>query len=177
MVQNHMLQLLSLIAMEPPATFDAEAVRDEKVKVLRAIRPIDVARVAEMAVRGQYVRGTARGKRVPAYADEPRVAEDTTTETYVARLEVDNWRWAGCPSPRTGKALRSRSPRSRSNAGPLLLFEHARIPATSRGRDRAQSPDAHPAREDLAPCGIEATGPASAWSRRASASRTGRPSA
>ncbi len=61
MVQNHMLQLLSLIAMEPPATFEAEAVRDEKVKVLRAIRPIDAARVAELTVRGQYVRGTARG--------------------------------------------------------------------------------------------------------------------
>src|SRR5512146_131858 len=84
MVQNHMLQLLSLIAMEPPATFDAEAVRDEKVKVLRAIRPIPASRVPELTIRAQYVRGTVRGKRIPAYADEPQVAEDTATETYVA---------------------------------------------------------------------------------------------
>jgi glucose-6-phosphate 1-dehydrogenase len=133
MVQNHMLQLLSLIAMEPPATFAAEAVRDEKVKVLRAIRPVDPGR----AIRGQYVRGNLRGKRVAAYADESRVAEDTTTETFVALgLEVDNWRWAGVPFYlRTGKAL----PRQVTEVTiqyrrpPLLLFEHGEHPGHRPG--------------------------------------------
>jgi glucose-6-phosphate 1-dehydrogenase len=119
--------------MEPPATFAAEAVRDEKVKVLRAIRPVDPAR----AVRGQYVRGALRGKRVPAYADEERVAEDTATETFVALgLEVDNWRWAGVPFYlRTGKAL----PRQVTEVTiqyrrpPLLLFEHAPHPGHTAG--------------------------------------------
>jgi glucose-6-phosphate 1-dehydrogenase len=137
MVQNHMLQLLSLVAMEPPATFDAEAVRDEKVKVLRAIRPMDAARVAEATVRGQYVRGTLRGKRVSAYADEPRVAEDTTTETYAAlRLEVDNWRWAGVPFYlRTGKALPKQVTEVtiQYRRPPLRLFEHAPHPGHQPG--------------------------------------------
>ena len=137
MVQNHMLQLLSLVAMEPPATFDAEAVRDEKVKVLRAIRPMDAARVAELTVRAQYVRGTARGKRVSAYADEPRVAEDTTTETYVAaRLEIDNWRWAGVPFYlRTGKAMPKQVTEVtiQYRQPPLLLFEHAPHPGHKPG--------------------------------------------
>lgn len=137
MVQNHMLQLLSLIAMEPPATFDAEAVRDEKVKVLRAIRPIDAARAADLAVRGQYVRGTARGKRVSAYADEPRVAEETTTETFAAlRMEIDNWRWAGVPFYlRTGKALARQVTEVtiQYRQPPLLLFEHAPHPGHKPG--------------------------------------------
>ncbi len=132
MVQNHMLQLLSLVAMEPPATFEAEAVRDEKVKVLRAIRPPDAARVGQITVRGQYVRGTLRDKRVPAYADEPRVAEDTTTETYAAlRMEVDNWRWAGVPFYlRTGKALPKQVTEVtiQYRKPPLLLFQHAAHP-------------------------------------------------
>jgi len=133
MLQNHMLQLLSLVAMEPPATFDAEAVRDEKVKVLRAIRPLDPAR----ALRGQYVRGTLRGTRVPAYADEPRVADDTTTETYVAAaLEVDNWRWAGVPFYlRTGKALPTQVTEVtiQYKRPPLLLFQHAPHPGHRPG--------------------------------------------
>jgi len=133
MVQNHMLQLLSLVAMEPPATFAAEAVRDEKVKVLRAIRPIADA----AAVRGQYVRGTARGKRVPAYSDEPRVAEGTTTETYAAlRLEIDNWRWAGVPFYlRTGKALAKQVTEVtiQYRRPPLLLFQHASHPGHTPG--------------------------------------------
>jgi glucose-6-phosphate 1-dehydrogenase len=133
MLQNHLLQLLSLVAMEPPATFGAEAVRDEKVKVLRAIRPIDPAR----AVRGQYVRGTLRGKRVPAYADEERVAEDSTTETYVALgLEIDNWRWAGVPFfLRTGKALPTQVTEVtiQYRRPPLLLFQHAPHPGHQPG--------------------------------------------
>jgi glucose-6-phosphate 1-dehydrogenase len=133
MVQNHMLQLLSLIAMEPPATFDAEAVRDEKVKVLRAIRPVG----EPAAIRGQYVRGVARGKRLPAYADEARVAEDTATETYAAlRLEIDNWRWAGVPFYlRTGKALARQVTEVtiQYRRPPLLLFQHGPHPGHTPG--------------------------------------------
>ena len=137
MVQNHMLQLLALIAMEPPSTFEAEAVRDEKVKVFRAIRPVPVDRLPEVAVRGQYVSGTVRGRRVPAYADEPNVAEETATETYVAlRLEVDNWRWAGVPFfLRTGKALPKQATEATTQyrRPPLLLFEHAPHPGHQPG--------------------------------------------
>ncbi len=137
MVQNHMMQLLSLVAMEPPATFEAEAVRDEKVKVLRAVRPIAEAQVAERTVRGQYVSGSLRGKRVPAYADEARVAEETATETYVAlRLEIDNWRWAGVPFYlRTGKALSKQVTEVtiQYREPPLLLFQHAEHPGHRPG--------------------------------------------
>lgn len=133
MVQNHMLQLLSLVAMEPPATFAAEAVRDEKVKVLRAIRPI----AAAATVRGQYVRGIARGARLPAYADEPQVAEGSATETYAAlRLEIDNWRWAGVPFYlRTGKALTRQATEVtiQYRRPPLLLFQHAPHPGHHPG--------------------------------------------
>ncbi|MBI4636711.1 MAG: glucose-6-phosphate dehydrogenase [Candidatus Rokubacteria bacterium] len=110
MLQNHMLQLLCLIAMESPVTFDAAPVRDEKNKVLAAIRPIDPAKLDEAAVRGQYGPGFAEGKRVPGYREEKGVAPDSRTETYVAlRLLVDNWRWAGVPFYlRTGKRLAKR---------------------------------------------------------------------
>ena len=132
MVQNHMLQLLSLAAMEPPAAFEAEAVRDEKVKVLRAIRPVPASRSAEFTIRAQYVRGTTRGKRIPAYADEPRVAEDSATETYAAlRLTIDNWRWAGVPFYlRTGKALPKQVTEItiQYRQPPLLMFRHADHP-------------------------------------------------
>ncbi len=137
MVQNHMMQLLSLVAMEPPATFGAEAVRDEKVKVLRAIRPIPAADVARAAIRGQYVRGTLRGKRVQAYADEDRVADGTTTETYVGlRLEIENWRWAGVPFYlRTGKGLPKQVTEVtiQYRQPPLLLFQHAEHPGHKPG--------------------------------------------
>jgi glucose-6-phosphate 1-dehydrogenase len=107
MVQNHLLQVLCLIAMEPPVTFDAAPVHDEKNKVLRAIRPIDPKRVDEVAVRGQYGPGHVNGRPVPGYRQEKGVAPDSSTETYVAlRLLVDNWRWAGVPFYlRTGKRL------------------------------------------------------------------------
>jgi glucose-6-phosphate 1-dehydrogenase len=107
MIQNHMLQLLCLIAMEPPVTFDAEPVRDEKNKVMRAIRPIDPGRVGEIAVRARYGAGFSDGKPVVGYRQEKGVAPDSMTETYVAlQVLVDNWRWAGVPFfLRTGKRL------------------------------------------------------------------------
>ncbi|GAC1486194.1 MAG: glucose-6-phosphate dehydrogenase [Solirubrobacteraceae bacterium] len=105
LVQNHMLQLLTLLCMEPPTSFSADDVRGEKVKVLHAIhapRDIDA-----MAVRAQYASGVAAGEQVPGYLEEDGVPEDSRTETYAAlRLEVDNWRWAGVPFYlRTGKRL------------------------------------------------------------------------
>src|SRR5438093_4745206 len=110
MMQNHLLQLLCLIAMEPPVTFDAGPVRDEKNKVMHAIRPIEPARVSQSALRGQYGPGFAEGKPVPGYRQEKGVAPDSKTETYAAlRLLVDNWRWAGVPFYlRTGKRLAKR---------------------------------------------------------------------
>ena len=106
-VQNHLLQLLAITAMEPPADFEADAVRNEKVKVVRAIAPPDPAYV----VRGQYGPGEIDGKKVPGYREEPGVAAESSTDTYVAlKVFVDNWRWAGTPFYlRTGKHLSSRS--------------------------------------------------------------------
>jgi glucose-6-phosphate 1-dehydrogenase len=110
MVQNHLLQLLCLIAMEPPVTFDAGPVRDEKNKALQAVRPIDPAKVDEVALRAQYAAGHVGGKQVPGYRQEKGVKPDSTTETYAAlRLTLDNWRWAGVPFYlRTGKRLGKR---------------------------------------------------------------------
>jgi glucose-6-phosphate 1-dehydrogenase len=107
LVQNHMLQLLTLLCMEPPVSFSADAVRSEKVKVLQAIVPPAAADVDGMAVRGQYAAGSAGGEDVAGYLDEHEVPPDSTTETYAGlRLEVDNWRWAGVPIYlRTGKRL------------------------------------------------------------------------
>jgi glucose-6-phosphate 1-dehydrogenase len=106
LIQNHMLQLLTLLCMEPPISFSADAVRDEKVKVLRAIDPP----TPEVAVRGQYTAGTVSGEPVPGYHEEEGVPGDSVTETYAAlRLHVDNWRWAGVPILlRTGKRLARR---------------------------------------------------------------------
>ncbi|ARV62783.1 glucose-6-phosphate dehydrogenase [Nostocales cyanobacterium HT-58-2] len=110
MVQNHMFQLLALIAMEPPLSFEADVVRDEKSKLLRAIQPLSAEDVLTHTVRGQYGSGTVRGSSVPAYRSEPRVAPDSCTETFVAlKLMLDNWRWADVPFYlRTGKALGER---------------------------------------------------------------------
>jgi glucose-6-phosphate 1-dehydrogenase len=107
LVQNHMLQLLTLLCMEPPVSFSADEVRDEKVKVLHAIDPPTPETVPEMAVRAQYGAGMSEGKEVLGYLDEEGVPDGSVTETYVAlRLEVDNWRWAGVPIYlRTGKRL------------------------------------------------------------------------
>jgi glucose-6-phosphate 1-dehydrogenase len=103
LVENHMMQLLTLLCMEPPVTFSADDVRDEKVKVLHAIKTPDPSHT----VRAQYTAGMAEGKEVPGYLEEEGVPPDSKTETYAAlRLEVDNWRWAGVPIyMRTGKRL------------------------------------------------------------------------
>jgi glucose-6-phosphate 1-dehydrogenase len=110
MFQNHLLQLLALTAMEPPVAFRAEAVRNEKVKVLEAIRPIAPGDVARVAVRGQYGAGSIDGAPVPGYREEAGVAPGSTTATYAAlRLHVDNWRWQGVPFIlRSGKRLARR---------------------------------------------------------------------
>jgi glucose-6-phosphate 1-dehydrogenase len=109
-IQNHALQLLTLVAMEPPVAFEARAVRDEKVKVLRAIRPLTDEGIDRWTLRGQYREGWIKGEQVAGYREEPNVAKDSRTETYVAlRLEIDNWRWAGVPFYiRTGKRLPKR---------------------------------------------------------------------
>jgi glucose-6-phosphate 1-dehydrogenase len=111
MIQNHILQLLCLVAMEPPVTFDADPVRDEKTKVMRAIRPLAPGEVDRVAVRGQYGPGFVAGQRVVGYREEKGVSSNSITETYAAlRLEVDNWRWAGVPFfLRTGKRLAKRA--------------------------------------------------------------------
>ena len=109
--QNHLLQLLTLTTMEAPVAFNADAVRDEKVKVLNALRPLNGQEVINNTYRAQYVSGTVEGKRMPGYKDEPGVNPDSTTETFLAaRLYVDNWRWAGVPIyVRSGKALPERA--------------------------------------------------------------------
>jgi glucose-6-phosphate 1-dehydrogenase len=122
-VQNHLFQLLSIVAMEPPSSFDAEALRDEKVKVLRATRPLQ----PDQVVRGQYTAGSVDGRSVAAYTDEPGVAKGSTTETFAAmRLHIDSWRWAGVPFLlRTGKrmARRETSIILTFRGVPLHLFE------------------------------------------------------
>jgi glucose-6-phosphate 1-dehydrogenase len=111
MIQSHVLQLTSLVAVEPPASFDATAVRNEKLKVLQSIRPFDLEMVAQYVVRGQYAPGEFDGKPVPGYRAEPGVSPNSRTETFVAaRLLIDNWRWAGVPFYlRTGKRLAKRT--------------------------------------------------------------------
>ena len=111
MIQNHILQLLCLVAMEPPVTFDADPVRDEKTKVMRALRPIEPDEVDAVAVRGQYGPGFVEGRRARGYREEPGVSPSSITETYAAlKLRVDNWRWAGVPFYlRTGKRLAKRA--------------------------------------------------------------------
>jgi glucose-6-phosphate 1-dehydrogenase len=109
MVQNHMFQFLCLMAMEPPVAFEADAVRDEKLKILRSLRPLPLNphELAQSVVRGQYDRGAVAGEARPAYREEKGVAPDSSVETYVAmRMFIDNWRWAGVPFYlRAGKAL------------------------------------------------------------------------
>jgi len=107
MFQNHMLQMLTLAAMEPPASFQADSIHDEKVKLLRSIRPFDSSPGSMNIVRGQYTAGQVNGAAVPGYLDEPCVEPQSKTETFVAaKLFVDNWRWQGVPFYlRTGKRL------------------------------------------------------------------------
>lgn len=110
MLQNHLLQLLCMTAMEPPSTMAPEAVRDEKVKVLQALKPIKGDDISEYVVRGQYESGMSDNQMVPRYRDEDGVDEDSLTDTFVAlKAEIDNWRWAGVPFYlRTGKRLAER---------------------------------------------------------------------
>ncbi len=129
MITPHLIQLFTLVAMEPPVAFDADAVRDEKMKVLRAVRPIPIESVGDWAVRGQYVAGAVEGREVPGYRHEQRVAPDSFTETYAAlKLVVDNWRWQGVPFYlRTGKRLARRVTEIAIHfkRPPVLLFEGA----------------------------------------------------
>jgi glucose-6-phosphate 1-dehydrogenase len=110
MIQNHALQLLTMVAMEPPSRNDADAIRDEKLKVLRSLRPFTDETVARDVVRGQYRAGNAQGSKASGYLEEAKVPHGSTTETFVAiRTEVQNWRWAGVPFYlRTGKRLAAR---------------------------------------------------------------------
>jgi glucose-6-phosphate 1-dehydrogenase len=120
MVQSHLLQMMTLVAMEPPASLDSEALRDEKVKVLRSIRPIARDAVHAQAFRAQYTAGSVDGDRVPGYLDEPGVASNSTTETYAAlKLYIDNWRWRNVPFLlRTGKRM------ARRNSLISIRFKH-----------------------------------------------------
>ncbi|MGH2454938.1 MAG: glucose-6-phosphate dehydrogenase [Candidatus Limnocylindria bacterium] len=131
-VQNHALQLLAMFAMEPPVEFHAEDLRDEKLKVLRGVKPMSREAVASNTVRGQYVSGWVEGEKVPSYRDEPEVRPDSETETYVAvRLDIESWRWAGVPFYlRTGKALCTRVTEVavQFKSPPLALFERAGAP-------------------------------------------------
>lgn len=110
MVQNHLLQVLCLVAMEPPISFDAQEVRNKKVDVLHAIRPISSDEIHRCAVRGQYRKGSVLGKAVPGYREEASVSPTSTTATYAAlKLHIDNWRWQGVPFYlRTGKSMPSK---------------------------------------------------------------------
>ncbi|HET6380071.1 MAG TPA: glucose-6-phosphate dehydrogenase [candidate division Zixibacteria bacterium] len=131
-VQNHALQLLAMFAMEPPVEFTASDLRDEKLKVLRGVRPMGPDEVALNTVRGQYVSGWVEGEKMPSYRDEPEVAPDSETETYVAlKLGIESWRWAGVPFYiRTGKALQSRVTEVavQFKRPPLALFARAGVP-------------------------------------------------
>ncbi|HEY1091233.1 MAG TPA: glucose-6-phosphate dehydrogenase [Burkholderiaceae bacterium] len=131
MVQNHALQLLTMIAMEPPPTNDADAIRDEKLKVLRSLKPFTAESVARDVVRGQYRGGNAEGRAVVGYLDEAKVPADSRCETFVAlRAEVQNWRWAGVPFYlRTGKRLAARDAQIVVNFRPV---PHPIFPGTNR---------------------------------------------
>ncbi|MBI3923793.1 MAG: glucose-6-phosphate dehydrogenase [Armatimonadetes bacterium] len=129
MVQNHLLQLLALVAMEPPASMEASAVRDERLKVFRSLHLPEPEEIAQCSVRGRYSEGSLAGLHVPGYREEPGVAPDSTTETFVAmRLRIDNWRWADVPFfLRSGKRLPKRVTEIsiQFKRPPLLLFGEA----------------------------------------------------
>jgi glucose-6-phosphate 1-dehydrogenase len=110
MVQNHLLQLLCYVAMEPPALFDAKAIRDESLKIIQSLRPYEISEVKNMVVRGQYTSSVLRGEMVPGYREERDVQNNSRTETFIAlKTYIDNWRWGGVPFYiRTGKRLPTR---------------------------------------------------------------------
>ena len=138
MVPNHIFQLITLTAMEPPVSFEADAVRDEQAKILRAIQPLGPEDVLTHTVRGQYGEGASGKERVPAYRSEPRVAPDSRTETFVAmKLMVENWRWAGVPFYlRTGKRMPKRVTEIsvEFRRPPFLLFRHTPVERLTRNR-------------------------------------------
>jgi glucose-6-phosphate 1-dehydrogenase len=131
MVPNHIMQLITLTAMEPPISFEANAVRDEQAKILHAIQPFSNEDVLSKTVRGQYGEGTIGGEHVPAYRAEDGVPPDSRTETFVAmRLLIDNWRWAGVPFYlRTGKRLGGRNTHVviQFRRAPFMLFRETHI--------------------------------------------------
>ena len=131
MVPNHIFQLISLVTMEPPVSFDADAVRDEQTKVLRAMQPLSEQDVLMRTVRGQYGEGMDGNARLPAYRSEPRVSPVSSTETFVAlKLLMDNWRWAGVPLYlRTGKRLKIRSSEIviQFKSVPFMLFRKTSV--------------------------------------------------
>jgi glucose-6-phosphate 1-dehydrogenase len=131
MVQNHALQLLTMIAMEPPSTSDADAIRDEKLKVLKSLKPFTAESVVRDVIRGQYRAGSTGGQAVPGYQQEVKVPEGSHCETFVAlRTEVQNWRWAGVPFYlRTGKRLASREAQIVVNFRPV---PHPIFPGSQR---------------------------------------------
>lgn len=120
MIQSHLLQLMTLVAMEPPVSMEPEAMRDEKVKVLKSIRPIPQNAVHAHAFRAQYTHGVMNGERVPGYLEEENVPHDSVTETYAAlKLYIDNWRWRGVPFYlRTGKRM------ARGQSAVSIRFKH-----------------------------------------------------
>src|SRR2546430_647529 len=126
MVPNHIFQLITLMAMEPPISFEADAVRDEQTRILRAMQPLTPEEVLLRTVRGQYSEGVIDGDHVPGYRSEPRVPQDSRTETFVAlKLLIDNWRWADVPFYlRTGKRLAARSTQVmiQFRRAPFVLF-------------------------------------------------------
>lgn len=136
MVQNHLLQLLCIVAMDAPTSVDADAVRDEKLKVLRALRPIRDGDVLQRTVRAQYKAGAIASGAVPGYTEEDGVAADSSTETFVAlKAEIDTWRWAGVPFYlRTGKRMQERVAEVVINfrAVPHSIFGDAALPAPNR---------------------------------------------
>ena len=127
MVQNHLFQLMALVAMEPPVSLDAQSIRDEKVKVYRSIRLMRPALAAQQTVRGQYTAGKVEGRGIPGYLEEKDVPGNTRTETFAAmKLFIDNWRWSGMPFYlRTGKCLAQKSTEVvvRFRSPPLALFQ------------------------------------------------------
>jgi glucose-6-phosphate 1-dehydrogenase len=131
MVPNHISQLISLTTMEPPISFEADAVRDEQVKILRAITPFSPEEVLRNTVRGQYGEGVIEGQSVPAYRAEPNVNPESSTETFVAmKVQIDNWRWAGIPIYlRTGKRLPTRATEIaiQFKRAPFVLFRKTAV--------------------------------------------------
>jgi glucose-6-phosphate 1-dehydrogenase len=130
MIQNHVMQLLALTAMEPPSSLDPEAIRDEKVKALKALKPISLDTDAPEIVRGVYAEGLVGGKRANGYLEEQGIPEDSTTETYTAlRLSLDNWRWKGVPFYiRSGKRLAMKASE--------IVVQFSRPPAILFGQDQ-----------------------------------------